>query len=378
MGEKMTQETFLPGEYILDELKERGWSQTDLSDILGYSPTVISETISGKRTISIKFAQALAEAFGTSAQLWLNLQNAYDLTLVSSSKDIISRRAKLYAKAPIREMIRRRWIEKINNIEILEKQVCKFLEIENIDDEVKFAYAARKSDDYNTKPNPIQTAWLMRAKMLAPAAPLMELYNERNFKKLIEELAPLRLEPEAISQVPKILRKYGIRFLLIEYLPQAKIDGACFWLDSQSPVIALSMRFDRIDYFWFTLMHDLFHIKNRPDKENPLLETLVIGEDAQPSDEKPQEEKRADEFAAGILVNQKELHNFMLRHQRLYSEKSIIAFAKVNRVHPGIVVGQLHYRRAFHWKYFRTMLTKVREYITDTALTDGWGKIIVK
>ena len=374
----MTQETFLPGEYILDELKERGWSQTDLSDILGYSPTVISEIISGKRTISIKFAQALAEAFGTSAQLWLNLQNAYDLTLVSSSKDIISRRAKLYAKAPIREMIRRRWIEKINNIEILEKQVYKFLEIDNIDDEVKFAYEARKSDDYNTKPNPIQTAWLMRAKMLAPSAPIKGKYSDNNFEYIMAELIPLRLEPEAIRQIPGIFSKYGIRLVVIEYLPQAKIDGACFWLDSQSPVIALSMRFDRIDYFWFTLVHDLFHIKNRQDKKSPLMETLVIGEDAQPFDEKPQEEKRADKFAAEILVNQKELHNFMLRHQRLYSEKSIIAFARMNRVHPGIVVGQLHYRRAFHWKYFRSMLTKVREYITDTALTDGWGKIIIK
>lgn len=372
----MTQEAFLPGEYILDELKERGWSQIDLSDILGYSPTIISETISGKRIISIKFAQGLAEAFGTSAQLWLNLQNVYDLTLAFASKDIISRRAMLYAKAPIREMIRRRWIEKINNIEILEKQVCKFLEIEDINDEVKFAYAARKSDDYN-KPNSIlQTAWLMRAKMLAPAAPVMGPYNESNFEKLIKELEPLRLEPEAIRQIPGIFSKYGVRLVVIEYLPQAKIDGACFWLDSQSPVIALSMRFDRIDYFWFTLVHDLFHIKNSHDKKSPLLETLVIGEDAQPFNEKPPEEKEADKFAAKFLINEEKLQGFILRHQRLYSEKSIIAFAKTNRIHPGIVVGQLHYKHAFHWKYFRNMLTKVREYITDTALTDGWGKII--
>jgi len=379
MTTKNTTEAFLPGDDIREELEARGWTQRDLAAILGIPANVVSDIITGRRSITSAIANLLSKAFGTSAQYWMNLQTAYDLASKELKRhDSVVRRAKLYDKAPIREMIRRRWIEDTNNIDFLEAQVFKFLEIDKIEDESTFAHAARKSDDYETKPNPLQTAWLMRAKMLAPAAPVMGPYNERNFKKLIEELAPLKLEPEAISQVPKILCKYGIRFLLIEYLSQAKIDGACFWLnnDANSPVIAMSVRFDRIDWFWHTLMHELCHVRNGDGRSNPILETRVMGEDAQPFESKPPQEQAADRFAVEFLVDQIKLNNFIARNKRAYSAINIRAFSKLLGVHPGIVVGQIHHSHVFHWKYFSNMKVKIREYIINTALTDGWGKII--
>jgi len=54
-----------------------------------------------------------------------------------------------------------------------------------------------------------------------------------------------------------------VRFLVLEPLPQTRIDGACFWLDEYSPVVVVSVRYDRIDGFWHTLMHELEHMKNR-------------------------------------------------------------------------------------------------------------------
>jgi len=64
-------------------------------------------------------------------------------------------------------------------------------------------------------------------------------------------------------KVPRILAEHGIRFLIVESLPSAKIDGVCFWLNDVSPVVALSMRFDRIDNFWFVLRHELEHVVQR-------------------------------------------------------------------------------------------------------------------
>lgn len=214
--------------------------------------------------------------------------------------------------------------------------------------------------------------------MLAPAAPVMGPYNERNFEKLKEELRPLRLEPEAISQVPKILCKYGIRFLLIEYLPQAKIDGACFWLNNEakSPVMVLSVRFDRIDWFWHTLMHELCHIRNGDGKNYPILETCIRDEGAQPSEPKPPQEQAADKFAVEFLVDQTKLDDFIARNKRAYSAANIRAFSKSLGVHPGIVVGQMHHRHIFNWKYFSDMKVRIKEHIINTALTDGWGKIV--
>jgi len=79
MNERMFAEVFPPGEFVKDELEARGWSQADLAEILGRSARLVSEIISGKRAVTAETARGLAEAFGTDAQTWLNLESAYSL-----------------------------------------------------------------------------------------------------------------------------------------------------------------------------------------------------------------------------------------------------------------------------------------------------------
>lgn len=68
-----------PGELIKDELKERGLTQKLLSEMTGIKPSVISETISGKRSVSLNMAVALEKALGIPANMWMNLQTQYNL-----------------------------------------------------------------------------------------------------------------------------------------------------------------------------------------------------------------------------------------------------------------------------------------------------------
>lgn len=68
-----------PGELIKDELKERGLTQKRLSEITGIQASVISETITGKRSISLNMAIALEKALGIPADMWMNLQTQYNL-----------------------------------------------------------------------------------------------------------------------------------------------------------------------------------------------------------------------------------------------------------------------------------------------------------
>jgi len=68
-----------PGELIKDELKERGLTQKRLSEMTGIKASVISETINGKRSVSLNMAVALEKALGISAEFWMNLQTQYDL-----------------------------------------------------------------------------------------------------------------------------------------------------------------------------------------------------------------------------------------------------------------------------------------------------------
>ncbi len=377
MEKRLIPEAFHPGEYIREEAEARGWSSSDLADILGYERNVISDLLTGRRSVSPLMAKALGDAFGTGAQVWLNLQAAYRLATSSRKDDAVAKRARLYEVAPIREMQKRGWIEQSTNVDVLEAQVCQFLEIQNIGDigdEVPFAYAARQSIDYRTKPNPSQTAWLMRVRKLAKAWHVEKPYSHRAFNAMMRELEPLRAEPEEIRHLPKVLSHYGIRFLVVQHLPKTRIDGACFWLDKHSPVIAVSLRYDRIDWFWHSLVHELKHVRDRDGADESVLETQLVGEDAQPHGQK--EEKQADEFAVAFLVNQARLKEFIGRKDPIYSNKDVMNFSRLIGVHPGIVVGQLQFTKKIPYSHFRSMLVKVRDIVTATALTDGWGTTI--
>ena len=62
---------------LKDELKERGISQKQLSEQTGIKPSVISETINGKRSVSLNVAVALEKALGIPADIWMNMQTQF-------------------------------------------------------------------------------------------------------------------------------------------------------------------------------------------------------------------------------------------------------------------------------------------------------------
>ena len=72
-----------PGEMIRDELKERGMTQKQLAAESGIKPSVLSETINGKRSVSLNVALALEKTLGISADIWMNLQTQYDLDMAN-------------------------------------------------------------------------------------------------------------------------------------------------------------------------------------------------------------------------------------------------------------------------------------------------------
>jgi addiction module HigA family antidote len=68
-----------PGELIKDELVERKMTQKELAKRTGIKPSILSETINGKRSISLSVAVALEKAFGIPTQYWMNLQTQYNI-----------------------------------------------------------------------------------------------------------------------------------------------------------------------------------------------------------------------------------------------------------------------------------------------------------
>lgn len=366
-------EVFPPGEFIRDELSARGWEQRDLADIMGRPERTVSELVAGKRAITPETAQQLGEAFGTSAQFWLNMEAAYRLWRLPKPNEAVSRRARLYSFAPIKEMTRRAWITESESVEVLEDQVKRFFRVSSLDEAPSVcAAAARKATDYSEY-TPAQRAWLCRAVQLAETLRVAE-FDAARFKAQLPMLRDLLVNAEDVRQVPKVLAEFGVRCVVVEHLPETKIDGACFWLDANSPAIALSLRFDRIDWFWFTLMHELGHVDAGDGRKEPIPPDIdLVGNEQDQATEKPAFEKAADAFAASFLLPEESLTAFIVRVRPLFSKQRVEGFAAVQKVHPGIVVGQLQFRKQIPYANLRNYLVKVRAYLLETVLSDGWG-----
>ena len=159
-------ETFPPGEFIRDELEARGWTQEEFAEILNRPIQTVNQIINGKKEITPATAVALAEAFGTSPEVWLNLEAAYRLSKTDAQDPSVGRRARLRALVPVHELQRRGWIKQTQDLDELEAEVCSFLEISSLQEKPKLLVAARQSGD-SPELSPAQIAWAFRAKHVA-------------------------------------------------------------------------------------------------------------------------------------------------------------------------------------------------------------------
>lgn len=366
-------EIFPPGDFIADELEARGWSQLELAEILGRPPRLVSQLISGKCAITPETAKGLGAAFGTGPEFWMNLERDYRLAHAVHDDRAVEKRSKLYAKAPIKEMISRRWIEPSDNIEVLEKRVLDFLRIPDIDHEPAVAHAAKKGTSYGEVTG-AQWAWLLRVIQMAENVSVPR-YSEKALNEATGKLERCLLNPEDTRHVPKILSECGVRLLFVERTQQGKIDGACCWLNDSSPVIGMSLRRDRIDNFWFVLRHEIEHVLRGDGRNSAIIDAELEGVAAGTGESLPEEERLANAAAANFCVRTDKLSSFMARKHPFYYEKDVTAFAQTMGRHPGLVIGQMQFRLDdYRYLSKRLALYKIRHHVLPGAMVDGWGQ----
>lgn len=368
MDERIPAEVFPPGEFLSDELEARRWTQSEFAEIIRRPIRVVNEIVMGKKAITTETAREFSAAFGTSPQYWLNLQTAYDLwkTAPAPAAEIIARDAHLRERFPIREIIKRGWIPHSENFDVLEDRVCRFYGIANSGDEPQLAYAARRN--HNLGYSHLQEAWLFRVKQLAVALRVPK-YSEKRLREATRSLELLLLEPEEIRKVPTILADCGVRLVVVEPIPSSKINGACFWIDDDSPVIGLSLKGDFIDRVWFNIRHEVEHVLRGDGREAAIVDDFEGGA----LDSIDAAEKAANLAAAEFCVSQKALDDFIARHDPIYPTASLIGFSRLMKRHPGIVAGQLQHKIK-RPELFKKLQSRVRDLLTATVLTDGHGK----
>lgn len=364
------------GQYLQYLLDSREWTQLVLSVVSGIDKTTVSKIISDQRPITADMALILAEVFEVEAERFLELQKSWELAqarLKSIPDPGRSNRAYIFANLPVSEMNERGWIEapNVRDVAKVESELARFFDARA--DQIEILPHAAKKTHVTGGATPAQLAWLYRVRHIASEM-LVQKYSPAGERKLMEELRGLRISAEGVRKVPRLMAESGIRFVIVETLPSAKIDGVCFWLNESSPVIGLSMRYDRIDNFWFVLAHELEHMIQRHGIGEVMLDAELEGDKAGVGDTVPEEERIANQAAAEFCTPKKTIDSFIARKGPFLSERDLLGIARTLQIHPGLVVGQVQ-RRTGRYQLFRDHLAKVRDCIIPSATVDGWGDV---
>lgn len=357
-----------PGIFIKLELEARGWSQRDLAFILGQTEQQLNPLLSGKRAITPDMARLLGDAFDVTPQFFLNLQSQYDLQNAKEPDPAVKTRAELQAVFPVRDMIRRGWIQD-GEASLLQLQMNRFFEVANDEGPSKVAFAAKMTHYDETPPH--QLAWVFRVRQLAKSLSVNSFSVDR-LRDTLPRLRSLMIDPEAVHSVPGLLAACGVRFVVVEVLPNAKIDGVCTWLDDTSPVIGISTLYDRLDNFWFVLRHEIEHVLQGHGKSSIGMIDHLSGDCSPDTKIEADEERVANAAAADFCVPTQKMESFYIRKHPYFSERDVIGFASLMGVHPGIVVGQLQ-KRMKRYDYLRKYQMPIRRYLVTDAVVDGWG-----
>ncbi len=285
-------------------MEAKGWNQSDLAFALGSTTAAVNQILSDKRSISPNMALALAFALDEPAEVFASVQAEWDVKHADRPDPAITTRSRILSRYPLREMTRRGWIDTEHRQGSLEQQVCKFFGVDTLDDVPHLAHSATKAN--HTEIPPAQLAWLFRVRQISsemhPAR-----YRVSALQEAVENFKSFRTEPDAVRHVPRLLSEAGVRFVVVEGLPGSQIDGVCFWLDNNSPVIGMSMRFDRIDNFWFVLRHECAHVIHGHGKRQ-----AIVDQDMEVNASSVNEEKIANAEAADFCIPTQQMRSFFL------------------------------------------------------------------
>lgn len=362
-----------PGVLLAAELKRRGLLQTDLTFILGRNAKAVNQIINGKQGVSAAMSKALGKALGVSDDYFAGLQRDFDLFGADEPDNGIESRARMMKTYPIREMIKRGWL-RASDHEDLSTQLSNFFEVNDLSSIPYMTHAAKRTI-YEEKeiPGP-QIAWLFRVRQIAKSMAVPQ-YSQTGLSDACQRMKSLLLDPEEARHVPRLLSECGVRLVIVEPVPSSKIDGVCFWLDKRSPVIGLSFRFDRFDNFWFVLRHEIEHVLQGHGlgKVEGMIDAELQGERAGTGDNVPGEERVANAAASDFCVPRQKMESFLLRKNPFFYEKDVLAFSKLNGVHPSLPVGQIQHHTGRH-DYLRKYQIKIRHHVTPGAIVDGWDQ----
>lgn len=300
----------------------------DLAPYLG-GKSRVSEVLSGKRPLSLSMIRRLHEGLGLPAEVLLGAQPK---STAAGFTDIDWR------DFPLGEMAHRGWFEGAAKtgrelMERAEELLGPFLNPPGMP-RLETVHLRRSGPARTVKEEKALWAWEARIWQLA----------QRQFAPLprpatvdigqigeIARLSPLENGPIIARN---LLALAGIRLVIEPRMTGTRLDGAAIRCQDGTAIVAMTLRYDRIDYFWFTLCHELAHLMLHLADGG----CKVIIEDLEAED-RSLIEREADRAAMDAMIIRDQWTTF--KRKKHPSTAEVIAFAASQRLHPAIIAGRL-------------------------------------
>ena len=319
--------------FRMDQL---GLTQKDMVPYLG-TKSKVSEILNGKRSLTLSMMRSLNKNLGISAEVLLSEPGG---RFPEEEQDME------WHKFPVVEMGRRYWIPKAKDLkENAEELMRNFISQAGGFETVSVAlFRQGKSARYNSKTDPYAlTAWCIRVLSIAKKNPLKNKYVKGTIKhKTMQEIARLSYFDNGPLLAKEYLEKQGIHLIIVPHLPRTYLDGAAMLMPDGTPVIGLTLRYDRIDNFWFCLLHEIAHVaKHLTASDQIIIDDLDLrGHDDSLDD---RIEKEADDMTLAGLIPKKVWQKNPLRGK--ITTRNVYDLAEELKIHPAIIAGRVRYER---------------------------------
>ena len=335
-----------PGESILDLAEERGWTQGELAQRLGYSEKHISQLINGKVAITVDAAQRLERVLGSSIDFWLALEANYQKHKARlEAAECHASWVPWLDELPVKELMENRAIAKVRNDAKnkpgIVESCLRFFGVAS-PDEWRSHYggmqvAFRRSRDQQSDVGAI-SAWLRLGEQAVEKQEAPK-YDKARFTKALNEIRTLTCEaPEVFHpHMVELLRAAGVLLAVVPAIPRAHVSGVARWLSPTRPLIQLSLYGKTNDKFWFTFFHEAAHILLHADGKEA--KKSIFLDDPNASHSADPREQEANQWAGNILIPQAYSNALVT----LRTKEAVRSFAESIGVHPGIVVGRLQH-----------------------------------
>ncbi len=322
-----------PVESILFRMDQMNLSRKDLVPYIG-SISKVSEVLSRKRPLSLPMIRRLNQGLGIPADVLIEDVETVS-TVVDQSPEVD------FTRFPLKEMLERGCFEGFegNGLrlkEYAEDLIRKFMR-ELLPKQVSPAFLRapmhqrgdRRADEMAL------LAWRMCVLRQARSVNIAKEYKHGTITPAwLRELAKLSTFEEGPKLAREYLARHGIALVIEKHFKRTFLDGAAL-LDNDRPIVALTLRYDRFDNFWFALLHELAHVAKHLTPESPVFIDDLDRSNAE------EVEAEADVMAREALIPEESWRSAKVRKTLLAEDA--ITFADEICVHPAIVAGRLRH-----------------------------------